>query len=74
VTAIGEWRQELGLEKYAGVFAEHEITLEVLPHLTETDIGELGLPTDARRRLMVAIRALGVLRNVVVAPNPAWGP
>jgi hypothetical protein len=27
VTGIREWLQELGLEKYAAVFAEHEITI-----------------------------------------------
>lgn len=59
MTGVGEWLQELGLEKYTAVFTEHEITLEVLPHLTEADIGELGLSTGARRRLMVAIQALG---------------
>jgi class 3 adenylate cyclase/tetratricopeptide (TPR) repeat protein len=59
VNGISEWLQENGLEKYATRFAEHEITLEVLPHLTEADIGELGLPTGSRRRLMVAIQALG---------------
>ena len=59
VTGIREWLQEVGLEKYAALFAENEITLEVLPHLTEADIGELCLPTGSRRRLMVAIQALG---------------
>jgi len=59
VTGIREWLQELGLQKYAALFAEHEITVEVLPLLTEADLGALGLPTEARRRLMVAIRAHG---------------
>jgi class 3 adenylate cyclase/tetratricopeptide (TPR) repeat protein len=61
VTGIQDWLQELGLAKYAAVFAEHEITIEVLPHLTEADIGGLGLPTGPRRRLMVAIQALGAV-------------
>ena len=56
---IAGWLQEIGLEKYLTLFIEKEITLEVLPHLTEADIGELGLPTGAKRRLMVAIQALG---------------
>jgi hypothetical protein len=58
VTGILEWLQELGLERYAAVFAEHEITLDILPDLTETDVDRLGLPTGPRRRLIVAIRAL----------------
>jgi class 3 adenylate cyclase len=58
VTGIRDWLEQLGLEKYAAVFAEHEITLDVLPDLTEADIDRLDLPTGPRRRLMVAIRAL----------------
>ena len=41
------------------MFAEHEITLEVLPDLTEADIDRLALPTGPRRRLMIAVQALG---------------
>jgi predicted ATPase/class 3 adenylate cyclase len=58
VDGIGEWLQQIGLEKYIPLFAEKEVTLDVLPHLTEADIGELGLPIGARRRLIVAIHAL----------------
>ena len=57
VTSIGDWLERLGLEKYASVFAEHEITLEVLP-LTELDIDRLALPTGPRRRLVVVVQAL----------------
>ncbi len=59
VTGIQDWLERLGLEKYAAVFAEHEITLEVLPDLTEADIDRLALPTGPRRRLMIAVEALG---------------
>ena len=58
VTGIQDWLEEVGLEKYAAVFAEHEITLEMLPDLTAPDIDRLALPTGPRRRLMVAIQAL----------------
>ena len=61
---IAEWLQQIGLEKYVGLFAEHEVTLDVLPHLTESDIGELGLPTGARRRLLVAIQGLSAEGHV----------
>ncbi|MEP7343811.1 MAG: AAA family ATPase [Gemmatimonadaceae bacterium] len=59
MTSIQDWLQQVGLEKYVSVFAEHEITLEVLPDLTEPDIDRLALPTGSRRRLMVAIQSLG---------------
>ncbi len=58
MTGIRDWLEQLGLEKYAAVFAEHEITLDVLRDLTEADIDRLDLPTGPRRRLMVAVRAL----------------
>ena len=58
VTGIQEWLMQLGLEKYAPVFEAHEITLAVLPHLTEPDLDQLGLPIGPRRRLVVAIEQL----------------
>ncbi|MDH4063336.1 MAG: hypothetical protein OEW19_02975 [Acidobacteriota bacterium] len=53
-----DWLAQLGLEKYAAVFAEHEITRDVLGDLTEADIDRLALPTGPRRRLIVAIHML----------------
>jgi class 3 adenylate cyclase/tetratricopeptide (TPR) repeat protein len=58
LTGIGDWLEQHGLGKYVAVFAEHEITLEVLPDLTEQDIDRLAIPTGPRRLLMVAVRAL----------------
>jgi hypothetical protein len=58
LSGIEDWLERLGLGKYAAVFAEHEITLEVLPELTEPDIDRLALPTGPRRKLMVAIAEL----------------
>lgn len=55
---IEEWLEQIGLGKYAALFTEHEITVDVLSHLTESDINQLGLPTGARRRLIVGIAAL----------------
>ena len=34
----------MGLEKYAAAFAEAEVDLLALPHLTDADLRELGLP------------------------------
>jgi len=72
VTGIQDWLVQLGLEKYASVFSEHEITLEILPHLTEPDVDRLALPTGPRRRLMVAIQELAAeirARTSVEAPE-----
>jgi class 3 adenylate cyclase len=55
---IAEWLQTVGLEKYAPLFAEHEITVDVLPHLTGADIDRLNLPIGPRRRLTVEVQRL----------------
>ena len=48
VTAdIREWLEGLGLGKYAQVFVDSEIDLEILPHLSDEDLKELGLPPRA---------------------------
>ena len=48
----------MGLGRYAAVFAENEITIEVLPELAEADLKELGLPLGPRKMLLRAISAL----------------
>ena len=58
MTAMREWLERAGLGRYANVFDEHEITLDVLPQLTEADIDALALPIGPRRRLIVAIQSL----------------
>ena len=54
------WLEQLGLGKYAGLFAEHGISFEALPHLTQDDLKEIGLPLGARRILQAAIANLAV--------------
>ncbi|MHA1571774.1 MAG: ATP-binding protein, partial [Alphaproteobacteria bacterium] len=55
---IGQWLEGLGLGRYAGAFAENEITFDALPHLTQDDLKELGLPMGPRRIVSVAIGQL----------------
>lgn len=62
VIGMQDWLERFGLEKYAAVFVEHEITLDVLPDLTESDIDRLALPTGPRRRLIVAVQELATTR------------
>jgi class 3 adenylate cyclase len=73
MTAIEDWLTRQGLGKYAGVFVEQAITIEVLPDLTEQDIDRLGLPIGPRRQLIVAIDAMRVTR-ARQATIPATGP
>ncbi|HEY4187650.1 MAG TPA: adenylate/guanylate cyclase domain-containing protein [Polyangia bacterium] len=70
MTDLGEWLRQVGLEKYAPLFAAHEITLDVLPHLTDADIDRLGLPIGPRRRLTVEVQgmAASALAPPIFAP------
>jgi class 3 adenylate cyclase/tetratricopeptide (TPR) repeat protein/ABC-type transport system involved in cytochrome c biogenesis ATPase subunit len=52
---IKNWLAELGLGKYVSAFAEAEIELTDLIHLTDDDLKELGLPMGPRRRAIDAI-------------------
>ncbi len=54
------WLEGLGLGKYAEVFTENEITFHALPHLTDDDLKELGLPMGPRKIVAAAIASLAV--------------
>jgi len=56
---IDRWLDEIGLAKYAGLFAANEIELATLPHLSESDLKELGMPMGPRKQLLAAIAELG---------------
>jgi hypothetical protein len=55
---IGSWLVRLGLAKYADVFAQNEIDLDTVRHLSDDDLKELGLPIGPRRKVMAAVIAL----------------
>ena len=46
----------LGLDKYMNVFAENEVDLAALAHLSDDDLKELGLPLGPRRKIVAALR------------------
>ena len=58
MTDVAAWLKELGLERYEPAFRESEITIAVLPELTEADLKELGLPLGPRKLLLRAIASL----------------
>jgi class 3 adenylate cyclase/ABC-type lipoprotein export system ATPase subunit len=62
------WLQSLGLEKYAEVFASHDIDLAVIADLTEQDLEKLGLSLGHRRRF---IAAAAKFRAATTAPETA---
>ncbi len=56
---LGKWLEDLGLGKYADIFAENEIDLDALPYVTEEDLKEIGIALGARRKLLAATAELG---------------
>jgi class 3 adenylate cyclase len=54
---IADWLEQLGLGQYAGRFAENDITVAILPDLTDQDLKELGVASLGHRRLL--LRAIG---------------
>lgn len=57
--AFDDWLSELGLGRYATVFAEQRVDFDVLASLTDADLKELGLPLGDRRRLLQAVAVAG---------------
>jgi class 3 adenylate cyclase len=55
---VSEWLEEIGLGRYAELFAEHHIDCDVLADLTEPDLAQLGISLGDRKRLMRAIARL----------------
>lgn len=55
---IERWLKELDLEKYVDVFIAHEVGLRDLPHISENDLKELGLPLGPRKRVLGGIQLL----------------
>jgi len=65
---IAAFLAALGLDKYAGVFAENEVDLDALAHLSDDDLKELGLPLGPRRKIVAALREAPAAAPAPVAP------
>jgi class 3 adenylate cyclase/predicted ATPase len=55
VEEIADWLGRLDLGQYAQRFAENGIDVSVLPHLTDQDLKDIGLPLGHRRKILAAI-------------------
>ena len=44
---ISDWLEKLGMSEYAQRFAENEIDVSVLRHLTDQDLKDIGVPARA---------------------------
>ena len=72
---IADWLQKLGLGQYAQRFAENDITLALLPHLTDQDLKELGVASlGHRRQLLLAIAEITSVQKNTARPPSATEP
>jgi len=74
VQQIADWLGLLGLGQYAQRFAEHEIDVSVLRHLTDQDLKDIGIPLGHRRKLLAAISELGSAAPAPAPPAAAAPP
>jgi hypothetical protein len=52
---IADWLEKLGMSEYAERFAENDVDIAVLRHLTDQDHKELGVSLGHRRKMPAAI-------------------
>jgi class 3 adenylate cyclase/tetratricopeptide (TPR) repeat protein len=56
MTDIRQWLEQRGLGKHADLLLEHEVDLEVLSELEESDLESIGIALGPRKKLLKAIR------------------
>ena len=62
---LSRWLGQFGLEPLAGVLADNDVDLDILPDLTEQDFEKLGISLGHRRKL---VKAIATLRDNVKTP------
>jgi class 3 adenylate cyclase len=55
---IADWLEKLNLGQYAQRFAENDIDVPVLRHLTDADLDKIGVSLGHRRKILAAIAEL----------------
>ena len=68
------WLAELGLKRLAALFRAQDIGLDVLPELTEADLGALGISLGDRKRLLRALSAMHSPHMARAAAPPRQNP
>src|SRR5215469_9152684 len=74
VATITEWLASLGLPEYAQRFADNDIDVTVLRHLTDQDLKEIGVSLGHRRKMLASIAELAgatsTRSQLAPAPEP----
>ena len=52
---IADWLKALGMSEYADRFVDNKIDVSVLPHLSDQDLKDIGIPLGHRRKILAAI-------------------
>jgi len=70
---VEQWLSDLGLGKYAEVFAESEIGVDILPKMNSDDLREMNIPLGPRKLLLEAIAELRAKQEstVITQATPA---
>jgi class 3 adenylate cyclase/tetratricopeptide (TPR) repeat protein len=71
MSEIAQWLDAMGLRDLEPIFEQNDIDVDVLPHLTEQDLKDLGLSIGHRRRIQAAIAKLDL--NGPLQPQPTVG-
>jgi class 3 adenylate cyclase len=71
---IADWLERLGMSEYAERFAENDVDTSVLPHLTDQDLKDIGVPLGHRRKMLAAIGELGDPTPVTTEPAAGVEP
>jgi class 3 adenylate cyclase/predicted ATPase len=71
---IADWLEKLGLGQYAQRFAENEIDISVLRHLSDQDLKDIGVPLGHRRKMLAAIGEHAVVAQAPPEPSARAEP
>jgi hypothetical protein len=70
---LESWLEAHGLSRYAPLFRQHEIDLDVLPELSSDDLRELGIPLGDRKRFLNVIPDLKPRQALRTIPGAGPG-
>ena len=71
---IADWLKTLGMSEYAQRFAENDIDIAVLPHLTDQHLKDLGVSLGHRLKMLHAIAQLAGAAPATPQPAPVTEP
>ena len=71
---IADWLKTLGMSEYAQRFAENDIDIGVLPHLTDQHLKDLGVSLGHRLKILHAVAQLAGTAPATPQPAPVTEP